>query len=112
MARGEWWAAEGAARTMVLGTMRTVTVASRFTSLKPRQAPACGGSGLDSAALLARWLLSHQCLHGRCRHLRRKVDGGCAIREPDQGAHDLLGRVLPVGDGAKLVHQPLGVNPA
>ena len=34
------------------------------------------------------------------------------VEPPDQGAHALLGGVLPVGEGVELVDQPLGMHPA
>ena len=34
------------------------------------------------------------------------------VEPPDQGAHELLGGVLPVGEGVELVHEPLGMDPA
>ena len=93
--------------------MRTTTVASRFTGLKPRQAPACGDFGLDPAAPAGR-LAANASMPARwqCRHLRKKVDGESAIREPDQGTHDLLRGMLAVGEGVELVHESLGMHPA
>jgi hypothetical protein len=34
------------------------------------------------------------------------------VEPPDQGAHQLLGRVLPLGEGVELVDQAFGVHPA
>ena len=93
--------------------MRTTTVARRFTGLKPRQAPACGDFGLDPAAPAGR-LAANASMPAswQCCHLREKVDGESAIREPDQSTQELLGGMLPVGEGVEFVYQPLGMHPA
>jgi hypothetical protein len=34
------------------------------------------------------------------------------VEPPEQGAEELLGRVLPLGGGVELVHEPLGMHPS
>src|SRR4051812_43096972 len=45
--------------------------------------------------------------------IRRPPEGfQVGVKPPDQGPHELLCRVLPVGEGVELVYQPLGMDPA